>query len=120
MKSYNELRNEIDCEQAPMKKKKLYLLICYLLKCLFSEVSITLISAIPFFLFYWLYFGISMDTLGIGFFYLTVHFLFYEFYLKNNYRSDLKTDYEEICLMIIVLKDLIIEHQRREIDKDHV
>lgn len=118
MKSYHELRNEINCEQESKKRKKLYLLLCYLLKGLFSEVTITLISAIPFFLFYWLCFGISIDTLGIGFFYLTVHFLFYEFYLKNNYRSDLKPDYDEICLAIIILNDLIIEHQQQEIDKD--
>jgi hypothetical protein len=68
---------------------------------------------LPFFLFYWLVFGISIKTMWVADIYLISHFLFYELYLKNSYKKELKADYEEIMLMVIVLKDLRNEMRQK-------
>jgi hypothetical protein len=68
---------------------------------------------IPFFLFYWLVFGISIKTMWVAGIYLFSHVLFYEFYLKNSYKKELKADYEEITLMLVVLKDLRNEKRQK-------
>lgn len=114
MKSYEELRQVVYNENWSTKKIRRYLLAVYILKFLFSETVITLISAIPFFLFYWLGFGISMQTIGIAFLYFVVHFLFYVFYLRKDYRKTMLDDYLEIGLMIIVLHDWIKERKALE------
>ena len=106
MKTYHDLRKEINCDNASLNQVKLYLVLTQLLKLLFTETFVTLFSMIPFFLFYWLVFGISIKTMWVAGIYLFSHFLFYEFYVKNIYKKDLKADYEEITLMLVVLKDL--------------
>lgn len=114
MKSYEELRQIVYNENWSTKRIRLYLFAVYILKFLFSETVITLISAIPFFLFYWIGFGISMQTIGIAFLYLIVHFLFYIIYLRKDYRQTMLNDYLEIGLMIIVLHDWMKERKALE------
>jgi hypothetical protein len=111
MKTYHELRNEIKCNDASLNQIKLYVVLTQLLRLLFTETFITLFSMLPFFLFYWLVFGISIKTMWVAGIYLISHFLFYEFYLKNSYKKKLKADYEEI--MLIVLKDLRNEKRQK-------
>jgi len=113
MKTYHDLRKEIKCDNASLNQVKLYLVLTQLLKILFTETFVTLFSMIPFFLFYWLIFGISIKTMWVAGIYLFSHFLFYEFYLKNSYKKDLKADYEEITLMLVVLKDLRNEKRQK-------
>ncbi|MFM2038442.1 MAG: hypothetical protein RL432_1381 [Bacteroidota bacterium] len=111
MKSYEDLRQEAYNENWSLKKIRFYLLGVYVLKFLYSETVITLISAIPFFLFYWLGFGISMKTFGIAFLYFVVHFIFYVVYLRKDYRKTMLDDYLEISLMAIVVRDWIKERK---------
>jgi len=113
MKTYHELRNEIKCNDASLNQIKLYVVLTQLLRLLFTETFVTLFSMLPFFLFYWLVFGISIKTMWVAGIYLISHFLFYEFYLKNSYKKELKADYEEIMLMLIVLKDLRNEKRQK-------
>ncbi len=113
MKTYHDLRKEINCDNASLNQVKLYLFLTQLIKILFTETFVTLCSMIPLFLFYWLVFGISIKTMWVAGIYLFSHFLFYEFYIKNSYKKELQADYEEIMLMLIVLKDLRNEKQRK-------
>jgi len=113
MKTYHDLRKEIKCDNASLNQVKLYLVLTQLLKILFTETFVTLCSMIPFFLFYWLVFGISIKTMWVAGIYLFSHVLFYEFYLKNSYKKELKADYEEITLMLVVLKDLRNEKRQK-------
>ena len=113
MKTYHDLRKEINCDNASLNQVKLYLFLTQLIKILFTETFVTLCSMIPLFLFYGLVFGISIKTMWVAGIYLFSHFLFYEFYIKNSYKKELQADYEEIMLMLIVLKDLRNEKQRK-------
>jgi hypothetical protein len=114
MKSYEELRQEAYNESWSLRQIRFYLLGVYVLKFLFSETVLTLISAIPFFLFYWIFFGISIKTIGIAFLYFVVHFFFYVFYLRKDYRKTMLDDYNEISLMVVVVRDWIKERKAYE------
>jgi len=115
MKSYEELKEEIYNPAWASWKIKLLIGLLFVLKHLFSEVYFVLFTGFIWFLYYWIFFGISMETMNIAFLFLFGHFLFYIFYLKEDYQKRIITDYLELKVLIVVAKDWYAE--RRALEK---
>lgn len=105
MKNFTEIKNELKEKNLTKKALNLNIFGLTLAKALLTEVSIVLITMIPFAV------GCSMFGFvpSIILIYVIAHMAFYFFYIKKAYQVDFLEHYNEVKMTLEALKEIKAE-----------
>lgn len=106
MKTFIEIKNEYESKNYSISDLKKSIIFFTIIKFLFTELFIFLVSTIPFLI----GFGIITSFCGfsstIACFYLITHIIFYTTYVKGQYIKNMLPSLEECNMIIKALKEI--------------
>lgn len=106
MKTYNEIRSELESKNYSLSEIKKSIFFFSIIRFLFTESFLFVISIIPFLIGYYIITLIYGFSTVISLFYLLTHILFYFIYVKGQYKKYMLHTLIECEMMIKAFKEI--------------
>jgi len=106
MKTYYEIKKEWEDKNYSISELKRSIIFFSIIKILFTELFFFLISTIPFLIGFFIITSFFGFITQVSLFYLIIHIIFYQLYVKRIYLKDVKNELDECEMIIKVLKEI--------------
>lgn len=106
MKSFDEIKKEYESKNYTLSEIRKSIFFFSIIRLLFTELFIFIISMIPFLIGYYVITSIYGFSTIVTLFYLIVHVLFYIFYVKGEYQKNVLPTLVECDMIIEALREI--------------